>query len=247
MGEVRGVFAKKDQVYRIISSTGKSAYGLYSNVRHPGVSHMNMPPADIPRNVPAHSIVTRDNVQFRVIDVPYRQITEVPEYQFGDIRPDDLVLDIGANIGAFCIRAVRLSPHVTAVEPVTTDLLEENVRLNHEEVRIIRGALGTGMPTEITWDECRRMSPTYTLGTLIRMAGGCDFLKCDCEGAEWLIQPRDLDGIKRIEMELHIPPISGPPNPALLDYIGDHYRFSIDRSPVYSALGVMGILHATRK
>jgi hypothetical protein len=78
------------------------------------------------------------------------------------------------------------------------------------------------------------------------MAGGCDFLKCDCEGAEWLIRPRDLDRIKRIEMELHIPPISGLPDPALLDYIGDHYTFSIDRSPVYSTLGVMGILHATR-
>ena len=203
-------------------------------------------PNDLTRNVTAQPIVTRDHVQFRVTGAPYRQITEVPEYQFGDIQPGDRVLDVGANVGAFCIRAARLSPQVTAVEPVTADLLEENVRLNHAEVRIIRGALGTGEPAEITWDGCLRMSPTYTLGTLIRMAGGCDFLKCDCEGAEWLIEPRDLDGIRRIEMELHIPPLSGPPEPALLDYIGDHYTFSIDRSPVYSTLGVMGILHATR-
>jgi hypothetical protein len=208
---------------------------------------MNMPPADVRRNGPVKQIVTRDQVQFRVIDAPYRQITEVPEYQFGDIQPDDLVLDIGANVGAFCIRAARFSPHVTAVEPVTADMLEENVRLNHADVRIIRGALGTGVPGEISWDGYRLMSPTYTLGNLIRMAGGCDFLKCDCEGAEWLIRPRDLDGIRRIEMELHIPPISPPPSPALLDYIGDRYTFSIDRSPVYSTLGVMGILHATRK
>lgn len=208
---------------------------------------MNNPTADLTCNSSVQTIVTRDNVQFRVTGAPYRQITEVPEYQSGDIQPDDRVLDIGANIGAFSIRAARLSKKVTAVEPVTADLLEENVRLNHADVRIIRGALGTGTPTEIIWDECRRMSPTYTLGTLIRMAGGCDFLKCDCEGAEWMIRPRDLDGIRRIEMELHIPPISGPPDPALLDYIGDHYTFSIDRSPVYSTLGVMGILHATRK
>jgi len=205
---------------------------------------MNTPPKFPKETVFSPDIVTRDHVQFRVIDAPYRQITEVPEYQFSDILPHDRVLDIGANVGAFCIRAARLSPHVTAAEPVTADLLEKNVRLNHANVQVIRGALGTGLPTEISWDGCRLISPTYTLGTLIDMAGGCDFLKCDCEEAEWLIQPSDLNEIRRIEMELHIPPISGPPNPALLDYIGDHYQFSIDRSPVYSPLGVMGILHA---
>jgi hypothetical protein len=199
------------------------------------------------KNAFSPDIISRDHVRFRVIDAPYRQITEVPEYVFSDIQPHDRVLDIGANVGAFCIRAARLSPHVTAAEPVTADLLKENVRLNHADVRIIRGALGTGTPAEISWDGCRLISPTYTLGNLIDMTVGCDFLKCDCEGAEWLIQPRDLDGIRRIEMELHIPPISGSPNPALLDYIGDQYIFSIDRSPVYSPLGVMGILHATRK
>ena len=208
---------------------------------------MNTPTKSPRKTVFSPDIIIRDHIQFRVTDAPYRQITEVPEYGFSDIQPHDRVLDIGANVGAFCIRAARLSPHVTAAEPVTADLLEENVRLNHADVRIIRGALGTGTPAEISWDGCRLISPTYTLGNLIGMAGGCDFLKCDCEGAEWLIQPRDLDGIRRLEMELHIPPISGPPNPALLDYIGDQYIFSIDRSPVYSPLGVMGILHATRE
>lgn len=91
------------------------------------------------------------------------------------------------------------------------------------------------------------MSPTFPLRKIIEMAGGCDFLKCDAEGAEWLIRSRDLEGIRRIEMELHIPPISPVPNPVLLEFIGNHYTFSLDRSPVYSALGVMGILHAVQK
>jgi hypothetical protein len=91
------------------------------------------------------------------------------------------------------------------------------------------------------------MSPSYPLGKIITMAGGCDFLKCDCEGAEWQIIPEDLEGVRRIEMELHIPPICGPPNPALLDYISRHYHFGIERRPVHSALGVMGILHAGSK
>ncbi|MDD1668066.1 MAG: FkbM family methyltransferase, partial [Methanomicrobiales archaeon] len=69
---------------------------------------------------------------------------------------------------------------------------------------------------------------------------------CDCEGAEWLIRPDDLSGIRRIEMELHLPPIGGPPKEALLEYIGKHYDFTIERRPVHQSLGVMGILHASR-
>ena len=89
--------------------------------------------------------------------------------------------------------------------------------------------------------------PTFTLRQIIGMAGGCDFLKCDCEGGEWLMRPEDLGGIRRIEMELHIPPIGGPPNQAILEYIGRHYDFEIERNPYHEVMGVMGILHATRR
>ncbi|HNB04239.1 MAG TPA: FkbM family methyltransferase, partial [Methanoregulaceae archaeon] len=74
--------------------------------------------------------------------------------------------------------------------------------------------------------------------------GGCDFLKCDCEGAEWKIRPVDLEGIRRIEMELHQPPIGGPINTELLQYISEKYAFSLDRVPVHGPLGLFGILHA---
>ena len=186
-------------------------------------------------------------VTFLLTDAPFRQITEVPEYRFNDICPDDVVVDIGANVGAFCIRAARISRNVTAVEPVTAALLKNNIRANGVSVRVIDGALGDGKPAEICWDDCRVFTPTYTLRRIFEMAGGCDFLKCDCEGAEWLIHPTDLAGVRRIEMELHQPPIGGRPNPALLDYIGEHFDFEIDRKPVHVALGLMGVLHAVRR
>lgn len=186
-------------------------------------------------------------VAFSDQDLPYRQVTDVREYWFGDIRPEDRVLDIGANVGAFCIRAARFSPHVVAVEPVTGEILRENIRLSRAQVRVIEAALGDGNPGEIDWDGTRVRVETYTLGQLVRMAGGCDFLKCDCEGGEWLIRPGDLAGIRRIEMELHLPPLSGPPEPSLLEYVGRHYDFSIERKPCHDVLGVMGILHASRK
>ncbi len=179
--------------------------------------------------------------------LPYRQITSVSEYRFDDIRPGDRVLDIGANVGGFCIRAARAGGQVTAVEPVTTQPLLENIRRNHVFVQVISGALGNGKPQEICWDDCRVVSPTYPLRELIRMGGGCDFLKCDCEGAEWLISPADLKDVRRIEMEIHTPPISGPINPALLEYISRWYDFVIDRKPCHDILGVMGVLPAPRK
>jgi hypothetical protein len=91
------------------------------------------------------------------------------------------------------------------------------------------------------------LSPTYSLRQILIIAGGCDFLKCDCEGAEWQIQPEDLAGVRRIEMELHTPPICKKVNPALLDYIGRHYDFEIEKKPVFDTLGVMGVLHAKRR
>lgn len=194
-------------------------------------------------------ITTVDHVKFCTVPTPYRQITEVPEYRFGDIRPDDTVIDIGANAGAFAIRAARFSNHVVAVEPVTCGLLQENIRLNGVEgvVQVVCGALGDGSPARIVWDGTAVTVPTFTLRDLCAIAGGCDFLKCDCEGAEWGIDPADLAGIRRIEMELHLPPICGEVNMALLDAISRQYGFTLDRVPCHGPLGLMGYLHAERK
>lgn len=196
--------------------------------------------------VPAY-IETADRVRFLAVTRPFRQIMDVPDYRFDDIEPTDTVIDIGANVGAFCIRAARRTAHVVAVEPVTFALLRENCRLNQAQVHIIEGALGDGKPREILWDDARCMAPTFPLKKIIAMAGGCDFLKCDCEGAEWQIDHRDLLGIRRIEMELHLPPICPPPDMILLDHIAEHFTFTIDRVPCHGPLGLLGYLHATRK
>jgi hypothetical protein len=195
---------------------------------------------------PPDRFTTDDRVTFLLTDAPFRQIMDVREYRFDDITPDDFVLDIGANVGGFCIRAARLTRHVTAVEPVTAAILRENISANGVSVQVIEGALGDGSLREICWDDQCVTTPTYTLDEIIEMAGGCSFLKCDCEGAEWLIDPEDLRVVRRIEMELHLPPISGEPDPALLDYICRHYRFEIERKPCHDILGVMGVLHAER-
>jgi hypothetical protein len=192
-------------------------------------------------------LTTKDHIKFRNVPTTWRQITEIPEYRFDDMRPDDIVIDIGANVGAFAIRAARISRHVVAVEPVTCDLLQENIRLNKANVHVICGALGDCRPTEIRWDDRAVTVPTFPLKRIVAMAGGCDFIKCDCEGAEWHIDPADLAGVRRIEMELHLPPICDQPDMALLEAISRHYEFAIDRVPCHGPLGLMGYLHAYRR
>lgn len=195
----------------------------------------------------AASVTTPDGVTFRKMPAGADAVYVVGEYHFDDIRPEDIVLDIGANVGAFCIRAARRSGRVLAVEPVLAEALRENVRANGAEVTVVAEALGDGRRQRIAWGGGTVTVATRSLAAFAEMAGGCDFLKCDCEGAEWTIRPQDLDGVRRIEMELHTPPIGGPVNRALLDYIGEHYEFTIDRTPGYDALGVMGVLHAVRQ
>ncbi len=190
---------------------------------------------------------THDGITFRRMPPGADAVYVVGEYRFDDIRPDDRVLDLGANVGAFSIRAARRSGHVTAIEPILTEALRENVERNGGGVEVVDGALGTGESVRITWGKKTLAVTTRTLGEFAAAAGGCDFLKCDCEGAEWSIRPDDLDGVRRIEMELHIPPIGGPVNRRLLDYIGEHYDFEIERTPGYDVMGVMGVLHAVRK
>ena len=192
-------------------------------------------------------VTTPDGIRFFQKASASREIVDVPEYWFTDLKSTDRVIDIGANVGAFCIRAARVAGRVMAVEPVMTSRLRENILLNNADIRVLAAGLGDGTPALCTWDDTSAVVPTYPLAALVEMAGGCDFLKCDCEGAEWQIAPPDLAGIRRIEMELHLPPISGPPSQALLDYITRNYDFTLERRPCHDVLGVMGILHAELK
>ncbi|MDV2482725.1 FkbM family methyltransferase [Methanoculleus sp. Wushi-C6] len=194
-----------------------------------------------------HTVTTADGVTFRRMPPGADAVYVVGEYHFDDIRPDDIVIDIGANVGAFCIRAARRAGRVLAVEPVLAEVLRENVRANGAGVTVVAGALGDGGRQRIAWGGGTVTVTTRSLGAFADAAGGCDFLKCDCEGAEWTIRPQDLDSVRRIEMELHMPPIGGAVNRRLLDYIGKHYDFTIERTPGYDVRGVMGVLHAVRR
>ncbi len=125
---------------------------------------------------------------------------------FGGARPEDTVLDIGANIGAIAIPLAKKTKRVYAIEPLFANELRENISLNHlANIEVLEYGLGLdGGRLEIEYGpkkaECRLMS----FESILKITGQIDFLKVDCEGAEWMIRPEQLSGIREIRMELHI-------------------------------------------
>jgi FkbM family methyltransferase len=112
------------------------------------------------------------------------------------LRPGDLFVDVGANVGTYTILAADLGASVVAVEaaPDAAALLRENVALNgFEDVRVVEAAAGASNGlvrfTE-GFDDLNRIDPDgtaeveqVTLDSLIgdqQVAG----LKVDVEGFE---------------------------------------------------------------
>lgn len=126
------------------------------------------------------------------------------DYILDDMRPTDIVLDVGACIGGFTLKVCKKVKHVYAIEPFMTDRLRENITLNGvKNITVLDCALGEGEP-ELEWGGATKRIKCLSLSEIIKLCGGkVDFLKCDCEGGEMCIKPEELDGIRRIEAEVH--------------------------------------------
>lgn len=148
------------------------------------------------------------------------------------IRDGWTVVDIGAGTGEFAVSVARRNPRsiVYAFEPLPESfaLLSENVRLNGlSNVRAVRKAVA-GAPGAVTLhapsglagqhratrdpaesDPDAISAEATTLEDALRELGtaDCDFLKIDCEGAEYEIlfnAPAEaLSKVRHIAMEYH--------------------------------------------
>lgn len=146
----------------------------------------------IPKNA-VKGVLTQDNVIYED-PVNYEVLKEVDtEYCYDDLQQTDLVLDIGANIGAFSLKVKDRCAKIFAVEPVFVSELQKNVKLNKadDKITVLPYALG-----------CDKSSKSFS--ELRKLCGGrIDFLKIDCEGGEWCISQDELRDIRRIEAEVH--------------------------------------------
>ena len=126
------------------------------------------------------------------------------EYRFHDTRPTDTVLDIGANVGGFSLFMSKNVKHIYAVEPLFTDILLKNIHNNNiKNITVIDKGIGD-TPFSCEYSGRKKYIDCISLTEILKLCGDkIDFLKCDCEGGEWHIKPHELDGIRRIEAEVH--------------------------------------------
>ena len=184
------------------------------------------------------------------------------------VGPDWIVVDVGAGMGDFTIHAARLCPRgrVYAFEPLPESFarLEEHLRINAvANVRAfpeaIAGAGGTlslytvtglsgqhrtagdgagrsGAPIEV---------PATTLSAAFERLGiaRCDFLKIDCEGAEFEIllglPDAALAKIARIALEYHDHVTAHTHEEVARFLEGRGFRVRIHPSPAWRELGFL--------
>ena len=148
------------------------------------------------------------------------------------LEPDDIVIDLGANIGAFTALQAAHCRQVICIEPEAGNM--EMLRLNvkkgpgpgvHGERRLIRAAVvpnmweGDEVPLYVNSKKNRglhRLAPTR--GRMIQMVPALRFeemidlgraataMKCDIEGGEHDLPWGDLDqtNIRKLAMEIHL-------------------------------------------
>jgi FkbM family methyltransferase len=192
-----------------------------------------------------------------------------PGYEIG---PADTVIDVGANIGGFAVSASRAAPdgwvYAFEPEPDNFTLLEHNLDRNRcHNVSTVRSAVtdAAGLVTlSVNADNSGGHSlhrdhggpsvtvPAVTLQQIFDEyhITRCDYLKVDCEGAEYDIlhglPERYFSRIRRLVLEYHGEPAE---KRARADDLVDHLRgvgFRIDQyTDIVGSRG--GLVFATRE
>lgn len=151
-------------------------------------------------------VIEVDGCRFRVNDQvgSTQRVTGNP--WFGKIRSTDVVVDVGANIGAISIPLAKVAKEVYAVEPLFIEELKDNIELNGlSNIEIIPFGIGKEGTKIIKFGPKCATATIITFGELKRRIGEqIDFLKMDGEGCEWEMEPSELKGIRELRMEFHI-------------------------------------------
>ena len=173
-------------------------------------------------------IETKEGYKFEVTTASdYLLIREMMEDMYGKIEKDWYVVDIGAQKGVFSIRAATFAKEVHAYEPSEENfnVLDKNLDLNkitnvHANMMAVAGNSGTMdlilSKSSLTHSLYKGIGEpigkvqkvvVVTLDDVAREVPKIDFLKCDCEGAEYDMffnaKPWTIDKIKRFMIELH--------------------------------------------
>ena len=144
----------------------------------------------------------------------------IGEYDSLKIKPTDVVLDAGAFVGDFTIKAAKIAREVIAVEPIpwTFQLLKQNVEQNGlKNVTMVNKALykqsgkvtlldqGGSYATDNSHvTEGVEVEATTVDELLTSLGIKVDVVKMDVEGAEaYALKGDYIKGVREIAVELH--------------------------------------------
>jgi len=188
-------------------------------------------------------VETKEGYRFEVITASdYLLIREMLQDIYGKIEKDWYVVDIGAQRGIFTIRAATFAKEVHSYEPSEENFkaLDKNLDLNRMtnvyanmmavagqrgfmNLVLSKSSLGHSLYREITdrpSGEVQRVM-TITLDDVAKELPIIDFLKVDCEGAEFEMfynaQPETFNKIQRFMIELH--PRGKYTNDGFIDFV----------------------------
>jgi FkbM family methyltransferase len=134
-----------------------------------------------------------------------------------EIRPSDVVVDLGCNVGVFTVWAASAGRRVLAVEAQAglVDEAELTLKMNDcaDRARIVHALVGAG--TGVFDVERSQLAdpwigdpPKISMSDLLAEVPVIDLLKIDIEGSEFALLTEEpglpwLDGVRRIAMEVH--------------------------------------------
>lgn len=140
------------------------------------------------------------------------EVYVVDVYRTNMIKPYDIVIDLGAGIGDFAIKASRRAKYVIAVEPNKEDfqLLLRNLQANGCD-NVVPLEIGVASKAGMRQITFQGRTYSFRVETLAEILEGqkisrVDFIKLDIEGYETEVIESSIDIIKQarvIAIELH--------------------------------------------
>ena len=157
-------------------------------------------------NSPWASYRMRDGTILHMSDNPHDVITMMVNFckmEYGAIKPDSVVVDVGANIGMFSLYAARSGAHaIYSFEPnrAAFNVLEKNILENDlsEIVRPYNFAI-SGIPDSVLYLP-RRSSPYNRAESSVE--NGSEFDAIPCRSLEYILESNDLDSVDYLKMDV---------------------------------------------
>jgi FkbM family methyltransferase len=153
-------------------------------------------------------------------------VREMETYKPMVLDKDDVVLDLGANIGAFAVLRASHCRRVICIEPEAGNfkMLKGNLKGKRKMTAVRAAVVASDYPNEVvslhvnegkgkTIHSLRPYRgravvpvPALRFGELLKLYPDATAMKCDIEGGEHLLPWRILksSGIRKLAIELHV-------------------------------------------